>query len=112
MTHFTKVAITIIKNIPPGRVMTYGQIAWAAGSPSGARQIVRILHSMSEKHHLPWHRVVNAKGEIGFRDEEMFNIQKSMLESEGIEFLDPAKVKLELYQWHYHFVEEQEYPET
>lgn len=112
MNYFTKMAIFIIKTIPPGRVMTYGQIARAAGSPRGARQVVRILHSMSEKHHLPWHRVVNSKGELGFRDEEMFITQKSLLEFEGIEFLNIKTIELELYQWNSHFIEDQEFKES
>ena len=44
--------------------MTYGQIATLAGSPRGARQVVRVLHTLSEKYKLPWHRVINSKGEI------------------------------------------------
>lgn len=43
---FTERAVAIIKQIPEGKVMTYGQIAELAGSPRGARQVVRILHSM------------------------------------------------------------------
>ncbi|WP_079509176.1 MGMT family protein [Mesobacillus jeotgali] len=99
MTDFTKKVITIIKKIPYGKVMTYGQIAKAAGSPGAARQVVRILHSMAEKYNLPWHRVINAKGEIAFRNEEMFLTQKSMLESEGIEFISNKSVSLRLYLW-------------
>ena len=45
---FTERAVAIIKQIPEGKVMTYGQIAGLAGSPQGARQVVRILHSMSK----------------------------------------------------------------
>jgi methylated-DNA-protein-cysteine methyltransferase related protein len=72
MGTFTERAVEIIKNIPEGKVMTYGQIAKLAGSSRGARQVVRILHSMSRKFNLPWHRVINSKGEIGFKDEEMW----------------------------------------
>ncbi|MBT2689523.1 MGMT family protein [Bacillus sp. ISL-47] len=84
MQPFTIKAIKIIQNIPSGKVMTYGQIAKLAGSPRGARQVVRILHSLSEKHQLPWHRVVNGKGEIGFKDDLSFNLQRELLEKEEI----------------------------
>jgi methylated-DNA-protein-cysteine methyltransferase related protein len=94
---FTEKAIEIIKRIPKGKVMTYGQIATIAGSPRGARQVVRILHSMSEKHQLPWHRVINAKGEIGMQDEELFINQKMMLENEGVKFSGERTIDLELY---------------
>ena len=86
MEKFTDIVINLIQQIPAGKVMTYGQIAKLAGSPRGARQVVRILHSSSEKYQLPWHRVVNAKGEIGMKDEELYHVQKMSLESEGIEF--------------------------
>lgn len=100
MGTFTERAIEIIQDIPLGRVMTYGQIAKLAGSPRGARQVVRILHSMSKKHHLPWHRVINSKGELGFKDEEMFMEQKHALLSEGVEFQGDYMIILEKYQHH------------
>ncbi|MFC0272931.1 MGMT family protein [Metabacillus herbersteinensis] len=97
MTPFTEKVIKIIQKIPSGKVMTYGQIARLAGSPRAARQVVRILHSTSEKYRLPWHRVINSKGEIGFRDEELFLVQKMSLESEGIEFVGQNCIRLEIY---------------
>ncbi|MGM0875819.1 MAG: MGMT family protein [Bacillota bacterium] len=106
MLSFTERAITIIKNIPSGKVMTYGQIARLAGSPRGARQVVRILHSMSDKHHLPWHRVINSKGEIGFQDSESFSSQKQFLEVEGIVFCKNHVIDLKRYQFHPVEVEE------
>ena len=66
MNLFTERVIRIIQGIPAGQVMTYGQVAAAAGSPRGARQVVRVLHSMSEKYELPWHRIINVQGEISF----------------------------------------------
>ena len=100
MNNFTEKVIEIIQQIPAGKVMTYGQIATFAGSPRGARQVVRILHSMSEKYQLPWHRVINTKGEIGFQDEESFFIQKMSLESEGIQFNDNKSINIQKYQYH------------
>ncbi|MDP5272956.1 MGMT family protein [Chengkuizengella axinellae] len=99
MESFTEKAIKIIKQIPAGKVMTYGQIAKIAGSPRGARQVVRILHSMSQKHKLPWHRVINAKGEIGLKD-DLFFIQKMSLESEGVVFISERSISLEKFQYH------------
>ncbi|EFM08624.1 Methylated-DNA-(protein)-cysteine S-methyltransferase DNA binding [Paenibacillus curdlanolyticus YK9] len=84
MEPFTLRVIEIIKGIPAGRVMTYGQIAASAGSPRAARQVVRLLHSLSMKHGLPWHRVVNAKGEIAIQDVEGRDTQLFLLEQEGI----------------------------
>lgn len=95
MNSFTKRVLQIIQAIPAGRVMTYGQVAAAAGNPRSARQVVRILHSMSEKYKLPWHRIINAKGEISFTE----NQQREYLEAEGIEFGLTGKVDLTRYRW-------------
>jgi methylated-DNA-protein-cysteine methyltransferase related protein len=94
---FTERAVALIKQIPSGKVMTYGQIAGLAGSPRGARQVVRVLHSMSKKHNLPWHRVINSKGEIGFKDEEMYVVQKLSLEAEGILVSSDGKLDLKVH---------------
>lgn len=93
---FTLKVIEIIQAIPAGKVMTYGQVANAAGSPRGARQVVRILHSMSEKHNLPWHRVINAKGEIALKDGR--NEQRILLEGEGIEVSSENRIDLTTFQ--------------
>lgn len=99
MTPYTDAVISIIKQIPVGKVMTYGQIARLAGSPRAARQVVRILHSMSKKHQLPWHRVVNAKGQIAIKDEATYQEQVLNLEAEGIEIGMYGIIDLKEYQW-------------
>lgn len=101
MNPFTAQVIHIIKSIPPGRVMSYGQVAAAAGNPRAARQISRILHSMSKKHELPWHRVINAQGGISTPEnaEEKGLNQRDLLESEGVVFNLHNKVDLTVYRW-------------
>jgi methylated-DNA-protein-cysteine methyltransferase related protein len=100
MQPFTERVIEIIKAIPEGKVMTYGQIAREAGSPRAARQVVRALHSMSRKHHLPWHRVVNGKGQIALQDDESYHEQLFSLESEGIQVGPNGTIDLQKYQYH------------
>lgn len=95
MNLFTERVIRIVQGIPVGNVMTYGQVAAAAGSPRGARQVVRVLHSMSTKYELPWHRIINAQGEISFTAGE----QRELLESEGIIFKENSKIDLTVYRW-------------
>lgn len=102
MQEFTKQAIEIMKSIPQGKVMAYGQVARLAGSPRGARQVVRILHSMSEKEGIPWHRIVNMKGEIAIQENEGRYTQRVLLEQEGLVVEPGNKVSLERYQ---HFPE-------
>ncbi|MGJ9459120.1 MGMT family protein [Oceanobacillus sp. CF4.6] len=98
MRPFTELVIRIMKQIPKGQVMTYGQIAKVAGSPRASRQVVRILHSMSNKHKLPWHRVINAKGQIAIKDKEVWMEQKLLLENEGIKVSDTGYIDLKAYQ--------------
>lgn len=99
MQQFTKNVIDIIQRIPEGTVMTYGQIAKLSGNPRAARQVARILHSMSQKYHLPWHRVVNVQGEIRIKDEAQSQVQKLSLEGEGIVVDENNRIDLQRYQY-------------
>lgn len=98
MEAFTQKAITVIQSIPEGKVMTYGQIASHAGSPRGARQVARLLHSMSAKYDLPWHRVINAQGEISFQDTTNLLSQIALLREDGVEVSGSGKVDLKAYR--------------
>jgi methylated-DNA-protein-cysteine methyltransferase-like protein len=100
MEAFTLRVIEIIKNIPAGRVMTYGQIAALAGSPRAARQVVRVLHSLSDKYKLPWHRVINSKGHIAIKDYEGHALQKMFLASEGVCIIENEFIDLKKYQFY------------
>ncbi|MCP3774903.1 MGMT family protein [Paenibacillus sp. MZ04-78.2] len=99
MSPFTQRVLEIIQEIPEGQVMTYGQIAGLAGSPRGARQVVRILHSSSGKYGLPWHRVVNARGEIAIRQEESRMLQMLYLRDEGVEVADNGQLDLDRWRF-------------
>jgi methylated-DNA-protein-cysteine methyltransferase-like protein len=92
LTEFTERVIQVIKNIPEGKVLSYGGIASLAGSPRGARQVTRTLHTMSGKHNLPWHRVVNSKGRISLKDPLGYEEQKHLLELEGIVFSSDGRI--------------------
>ena len=95
---FSKRVIEIIQKIPAGKIATYGQIATLAGNNKAARQISRILHSSSDKYDLPWHRVINSKGKISMKSGDGFEMQKAMLESEGIQVI-ADRIDLAKYQW-------------
>ena len=96
MTEFSERVINIIKAIPAGRVASYSRIAEIAGNPRAARQVSRLLHSSSEKHNLPWHRVIGSAGTISLRGEGAL-IQRGLLESEGIEFGLSGSVDMSRY---------------
>ena len=98
-TEFSKKAIELMKQIPAGRVCTYGQIATLAGNNKGARQVVRLLNSSWKKENLPWHRIVNSKGTISLRPGDGYEMQKSLLEAEGIEFNSNDKIDFKRFLW-------------
>src|SRR5690554_4425340 len=62
LTPFSRTLVQLIGAIPAGAVTTYGDLATAAGRPRAARQVARLLHSVSDRYQLPWHRVVNRTG--------------------------------------------------
>jgi methylated-DNA-protein-cysteine methyltransferase-like protein len=96
---FSQEVIDIIKNIPRGKVATYGQIAELAGNRFAARQVVRILHSSSTKEKLPWYRVVNSHGTISLRPGHGYEEQKILLEREGVVFNKEERIDFEKYLW-------------
>ena len=89
----------IIKKIPRGRVATYGQIAALAGNRNASRLVAWLLHSSSDKDNLPWHRVINSHGKISLRRGHGYELQKILLESEGITFDEQELVSLNRWQW-------------
>jgi methylated-DNA-protein-cysteine methyltransferase-like protein len=93
MQPFTEKVIGLIAAIPPGRVASYGDIAAAAESPRAARQVVRILHSMSTKYDLPWWRVVNKAGEISLTDEASAQLQQQKLLAEAVEVDGAGRIR-------------------
>lgn len=99
MTEFTKRTIEIISSIPKGKVMTYGGIAAVAGNPRGARGVSWILNSSSEKNNLPWHRVINSRGTISLKPGYGFELQKLLLELEGVLVSDCGAINLEKNLW-------------
>ena len=99
MDTFTRHVIDVIKAIPKGFVTSYGRVAALAGNPRGARQVSRILYSLSEKHELPWHRVVNASGRISLPKGRGYELQKALLESEGVFVSSSGAVDLSTYLW-------------
>jgi methylated-DNA-protein-cysteine methyltransferase-like protein len=92
MTETTERIIAVIKSIPRGKTASYRDIALAAGLPNGARQVVRVLHSLSEKHRLPWHRVIRADGRIALPPEQGGRLQAGLLRSEGVRVSKTLKV--------------------
>jgi len=90
----------IVCRIPAGQVATYGQIAAMSGMPRAARQVGWALAALGEEDDVPWHRVINAQGEISPRGgPEAVDLQRALLKSEGIEFNRRDRIDLDRYCW-------------
>jgi methylated-DNA-protein-cysteine methyltransferase-like protein len=91
----------VVSRIPLGRVATYGQIADLAGIPRGARQVGYALAALrDDAERVPWHRVLNARGEITTRFEPEFKeLQRELLTREGVVFDGNGRVSLQRFQW-------------
>ena len=96
---FTLRALGVIRGIPRGKVATYGLVAAAAGSPLAARQVVRILHSLSRKEKLPWHRVIGSRGMIRLPHGLGFETQRTLLRKERVAVTPAGRVDLGRYLW-------------
>ena len=91
---------TTVRRIPRGRVATYGGIAELAGLGGHARQVGYALHDLPEGSDVPWHRVINARGEISPRSPgDSHELQRLLLEAEGVEISLAGKIDLNRFGW-------------
>ena len=91
----------VVRRIPEGEIATYGQIASLAGYPRRARQVGYALHALPGGSGVPWHRVINARGEVSARTAKpgWENVQVQMLEEEGVVFDHQGRVDLQRFRW-------------
>jgi methylated-DNA-protein-cysteine methyltransferase-like protein len=95
----------IVRQIPQGRVATYGQVAELSSLAGKARVVGYALYRVDmQTSDIPWQRVVNAKGEISLSPLRFGTdyLQRSLLENEGISFNDAGKIDLRKYLWQPH----------
>jgi len=89
-----------VRKVPKGRVSTYGWIAELAGLEGHARQVGYALHALPADSGVPWHRVVNAKGEISPRSvSDSHELQEMLLKAEGIALDVRGRIDLNRYGW-------------
>lgn len=90
-----------IRRIPVGKVATYGQIAEVAGLPRQPRLVGYALFKQDVDASVPWHRVVNAKGEISYSParKKADQLQRILLEGEGVVFNELGRIDLAQYRW-------------
>ena len=88
----------LVKKIPKGKVTTYGQLGQILGFDP--RVVGWALNKLAHKHNIPWHRVINAKGEISLRSKRSTEpLQRKLLQQEGIVFDRDARVSLIRFRW-------------
>ena len=100
MKEFYERVYEIAAKIPKGKVITYGDIARAIGSPKSARIVGYAMRSIPSKAQIPAHRVVNRLGEMApshvFGSQEL---QRDILESEGVIFKEDGTIDMEKCRW-------------
>ncbi len=95
-TFFSRV-YALVRKIPRGRVVTYGQIARALGAPHGARTVGWAMRACGDD--IPWHRIVNAQGKISVRPTNGYYEQRARLKEEGVRFDLDGRIDLKKYGW-------------
>src|SRR5687767_15141328 len=88
----------VVRSIPRGRVMTYGQLAEILGEGYTPRTIGFVMHGSDDK--TPWHRVINAQGACSTGGVVLpHDKQQRMLEAEGVSFNERGRCDLQHYLW-------------
>jgi methylated-DNA-protein-cysteine methyltransferase-like protein len=98
---FARAVYALVRQVPRGRVVTYGQVAAILGHPRAARAVGTALSNLPEAliRIVPWQRVINAAGGISFRgDVHRPDQQRELLEMEGVP-LRGGRVDLARYRW-------------
>jgi methylated-DNA-protein-cysteine methyltransferase related protein len=92
---FAYEVLSLVSEIPKGKVSTYGDIAKMLGYPTNSRLVGKVLSNASYYGHYPCHRVVNSVGSLVRGWDEQYDL----LVSEGIVFNENKKVVLKLHRW-------------
>lgn len=102
MSQFKDRVVKIIRLVPRGKVVSYGQVALYVGVPRAARQVGWIMRSLETKVDMPWWRVVNNAGRITIKG-NFYNdppLQKKLLEAEGIPIAEDYTFDIKKYRFH------------
>lgn len=90
----------LVRQVPRGRVTTYGHVAALMGKPRAGRTVGWALHALPEDSDVPWQRVINARGGISiWKVGVPAELQQALLEAEGVEFRPNGTVDLKRWGW-------------
>src|SRR4051812_16521845 len=97
---FRERVYALVRLIPPGRVMTYGQVALCLGAPRASRVVGGALHTLPPDSTVPWQRIVNRAGRISARcPEHSVHLQALLLRAEGVAVTPDYALSLARYRW-------------
>ena len=100
MSKFKQSVLKVVKLIPEGKVVSYGQVALYVGVPRAARQVGWILRQLPRGTDIPWWRVVNNEGRISIKASKYNALeQKSLLEGEGVVVDENLGFEIEKYRF-------------
>ena len=89
-----------VRAVPRGRVTNYGHIALLLGSPAAARAVGYALNALPAGNDVPWWRIVKANGGIALKNRgSSADLQRALLEREGVRFREDDTCDLRLYRW-------------
>lgn len=90
----------VVRRIPEGRVLSYGEVAALAGSPRAARGVGAVLNALPEDHDVPWWRVISGSGRLTIPPHYgLRTLQRTLLEREGVAFGTTDTVDLGRFRW-------------
>lgn len=95
MDAFFERVYEIVRRVPEGRVVSYGQIARMLGAPRSARMVGWAMRCCPEE--IPWQRVVKADGTVA--GGAFSEVRRALLHAEGVPFLDDGRVDMNVSQW-------------
>jgi methylated-DNA-protein-cysteine methyltransferase-like protein len=90
----------VVRQVPEGSVVTYGQVAVYLGAPAAARAVGYALHNLEPDSDVPWWRVINARGGVSHKGRgAQADRQYELLELEGVRFGPEGHTELRRYRW-------------
>jgi methylated-DNA-protein-cysteine methyltransferase-like protein len=101
MTPFQEAVLRVVQIIPPGKVISYGQVAAYIGAPRAARQVGWAMRSIESADNFPWWRVLNNAGKITIKGNmhSTAQLQKELLEAEGVIINNAYELSIEQYRF-------------
>jgi methylated-DNA-protein-cysteine methyltransferase-like protein len=97
---FARAVVRVVRRVPYGRVISYGGVAAMAGRPRAARAVGSVMQALPDEDPVPWWRVINAQGGISPGGSlHRAQVQRALLEAEGVRFGRQGRVDWERYGW-------------